>query len=141
MLRIRGSLNGKGPKAAEDSQAARITIDPKTGFPVVINPVDSSMAEEGDGTESDSTVDAEEANSGMKRQTITRPKHETPEEKKARKMQVKAEKQSRKQEKKATTEAFGAERKKQMKVKKNHLRDAADVAKGNTRNIKVTSLS
>lgn len=141
MLRLRGAINGKATKDARREPQSKITIDPKTGFPVVIGPAGTEAPEAESDADTDSTVDAEEMNSGMKRQTIARPKGETPEQKKARKEQAKSEKQARRQEKKATKEAFGTERKKQMKVKKNQTLNAADVARGNTRNISVMSLS
>ena len=143
MLKLRGAVTSKAGRDAnaKREQQAKITIDPKTGFPVVIEPASTSLDNAESDAESDSTMDAEEMNSGMKRQTIARPKGETPEQKKARKEEAKVEKQSRRQEKKATKEAFGTERKKQMKVKKNQTLNAADVARGNTRNISVMSLS
>lgn len=141
MLKIRGALNSKPGKTTKQAEQPKITIDPKTGFPVVLGPADADSPDVESDAESDSTMDAEEANSGAKRQTITRPKGETAEQKKARKEQVKAEKQSRRLEKKATREAFGTERKRQMKVNKNHFLNAADVSKSNSRNIEVMSLS
>lgn len=141
MLKLRSTLDAKASKVPKQADQPKITIDPKTGFPVVLGPADAGIPDEDNYAESDSTMDAEEMNENAKRQTITRPKGETAEQKKARKEQAKAEKQSRRQEKKATKEAFGMERKKQMKVRKNHLMNAADVSKGNSRNIEVMSLS
>lgn len=140
MLQLRGAVNAKAGRKGKQPEQAKITLDPNTGFPVVLSSSDREAEAESD-VESDSTMDAEEINSGTKRQTIARPKGETPEQKKARKEQAKQEKQARRQEKKATKEAFGTERKRQMKVKKNQLTNAADVARGNTRNIEVMSLS
>lgn len=140
MLKLRGSVATKADKDKREQQA-KISIDPKTGFPVVTEPASANVPDVESDAESDSTMDAEEMNSGMKRQTIARPKGETPEQKRARKEQAKAEKQARRQEKKSTKEAFGTERKKQMKIKKNQTLNAADVARGNTRNISVMSLS
>lgn len=49
------------------------------------------------------------------RQTVTRPRDETAEEKKARKQAVKVERQARRVDKKATKEQFSTELKHQMK--------------------------
>lgn len=141
MLKIRGALNAKSGKSTKQAQQPKITIDPKTGFPVVLGPDDAAIPEAESDAESDSTMDAEDLNNGTKRHTIARPKGETPEQKKARKEQAKVEKQSRRQEKKATKQAFGTERKRQMKVNKNQFVNAADVSKGNGRKIEVMSLS
>lgn len=145
MLKLQGALGRQArQKGGQASADAKIVIDPKTGFPVVINPVERMRSEAAgldDDQASDSTMDAEEANSGMKRHTITREKGESAEQKKARKAQVKAEKQARRLEKKSTKEAFDSERKRQMKVRKNQLRDAADISKPGVRSVEVMSLS
>ncbi len=50
------------------------------------------------------------------RETVTRPKGESTEDKKARKAAVKAERQARRVEKKGTKEAFGNEMKRQKRI-------------------------
>lgn len=50
------------------------------------------------------------------RETVTRPKGESAEDKKARKAAVKAERQARRVEKKGTKEAFGNEMKRQKRI-------------------------
>ena len=52
-------------------------------------------------------------------QTITRPRDESKEDKKARKAAVKADRQARRLEKKFTKEQFGAEKKTQMRTMAN----------------------
>ena len=151
MLRLQGSLDGSKKKRrglqsitsqASSIPPARISLDPKTGFPVVLSAEspanDQGAAEDGD---SDATVDADAINGYAKRQTIARAKDETPEQKKARKAEVKADRQARRVEKKGTKETFGQERKRQIKTQQNRLREAADVAKGNQRGIEVMKLS
>ena len=151
MLRLQGSLDGskkkrKGPQSitsqASSIPPARISLDPKTGFPVVVSA--NGQANGHDATEdgdSDATIDADELNMYAKRQTVARAKDETPEQKKARKAEVKAERQARRVEKKGTKETFGQERKRQIKTQQNRLREAADVGKGNQRGIGVMKLS
>jgi len=162
VLRVQKTLDGRGNrKKGPGSEAssvpsappAKIIIDPKTGFPVVVSsstdangkrvveaaddPYDNADSD----VDSDATVDAEDINAGNKRQTIARSKDETPEEKKARKLEVKKERQARRQEKKGTKEVFGTERKRQQKMKAGKLRDAADIGKDNVRGIEVMRLS
>jgi len=48
--------------------------------------------------------------------TVTRPKQETAEEKRARKQAVKKDRQERRKDKKSTKEMFSSERKQQNKV-------------------------
>jgi len=139
--------NGRKDKIATDT---KISIDPKTGFPVVLKAGESKPRkyqrqiieeeDEEDGADSDATMDAEEINEA-RRQTITRAKNETPEEKKARKAAVKEERAGRRAEKRSTKETFGQERRRQQKVKQNKLSQAADVGKGNVRGIEVMRLS
>lgn len=50
------------------------------------------------------------------RETVTRPRDETAEEKKARKQAVKDERHARRAEKKATKEAFASESRKRVKT-------------------------
>ncbi|KAG6878318.1 hypothetical protein C0993_008915 [Termitomyces sp. T159_Od127] len=93
---------------------AKITLDPKTGFPTVVDhehkpkKADSSLIDhlDSDNDENDIPV----------RQTITRPRDESKEEKKARKAGIKAERQTRRIEKKAMTEVFGSELKLQKRT-------------------------
>ena len=53
---------------------------------------------------------------GTIRQTVTRPRNESKDDKKVRKQMVKAEKQARRVEKKATKEEYDGERKTQLRV-------------------------
>lgn len=153
VLRLQSSLNAKSKRKGKEEPASKITIDPKTGFPVVLAPTDrnaqrplsgrngdGSDDDDDDGGDSDATMDAEEMN-GHKRQTVARSRTETPAEKKARKAAVKEERQARRVEKKTTKESFGQERKRQQKVRQGKLRDAADVSKGNSMGIDVIRLS
>lgn len=162
VLRVQKTLDGrsnrkKGPGSEASSAAsaapARIQIDPKTGFPVVlaagmdtigkrsIEAADAPYDQDESDADSDVTMDAEGINESNKRQTIARSKDETPEQKKARKQEVKKERQARRQEKKGTKEVFGNERKRQQKMKAGKLRDAADIGKDNARGIEVMRLS
>lgn len=151
MLRLQGSLTGskkkKSRKARADDDTAsevssvaptQITIDPRTGFPLVLDP---SQRDDDEGADSDATMDADELNAYAKRQAVGRNKDETPEEKRARKNEVKAERQARRQEKSSTKTTFAGERKRQIKTSARQLAQAADVGKGNMRGVEVMKLS
>ncbi|KAG6813997.1 hypothetical protein H0H92_004490 [Tricholoma furcatifolium] len=105
-------------RARDSRPVAKITLDPKTGFPTVIPPqqkqlkkipgVQASHQESDDDSGSETDTPA--------RQTISRPRGESKEDKKARKAAVKAERQARRIEKKATSEQFGSELKLQKRT-------------------------
>ena len=152
MLRLQGSLNRskkkKARKARADDETAsevssvaptKIAIDPRTGFPLVLDP--GQGGDDDGGADSDATMDADELNAYAKRQAIGRNKAETPEEKRARKNEVKAERQARRQEKSSTKNTFAGERKRQIKTSARQLTQAADVGKGNMRGVEVMKLS
>ena len=102
----------------------KIKLDPKTGLPTTANPTPRTKLED----LSEDDEDAEDqcmsfASLNVKsadtrpaaRVTITRPKGESKEEKKARKNAVKDERRTRRVEKKATRTDFTTELKKQQK--------------------------
>ncbi|KXN88909.1 Protein LTV1 [Leucoagaricus sp. SymC.cos] len=95
----------------------KISLDPKTGFPLV-NDLPSSNSRRGSSAEDDSN-DTEAESTAVKRTTISRPRKESKEEKKARKSVAKTDKQDRRAEKRATKEQFEAELKAQKRVLSN----------------------
>jgi protein LTV1 len=149
MLRLR---DVRGPKPA------KITIDPKTGFPLVdgksvLEPRggDDTIMEEEDEEEEEEEEFGESrpdmtlvpldgtdsvlllcAIAAVIREVIKRPRTETAEEKKARKAAVKAERAVRREEKKGTKEAFNSETKRQKRVQGRRVADggAADIKSG-----------
>ncbi|KAK4052578.1 Protein ltv1 [Microbotryomycetes sp. JL221] len=90
----------------------RIRVD-RTGFPVVD---DSRDCPRTDAAAPDSDGDEQEGDSVVVKETVKRPKGETPEERKARKEAVKHERASRRAEKKSTKDAFNSEVKRQKKI-------------------------
>lgn len=147
MLRLR---DVRGPKPA------KITIDPKTGFPLVdgksvLEPRggDDTIMEEEDEEEEEEFGESRLGltffplndtdsmlllcvNNAVIREVIKRPRTETAEEKKARKAAVKAERAVRREEKKGTKEAFNSETKRQKRVQGRRVADggAADIKSG-----------
>lgn len=92
----------------------KITLDPKTGLPTVNS--DRQAAESRKGRQRLQAVAEDEQDSqepSVVKQTISRPRDESKEDKKARKQAVKAERQVRRIEKKATQEQFSTEMKHQ----------------------------
>ncbi|GAA5880368.1 hypothetical protein JCM3774_006738 [Rhodotorula dairenensis] len=121
MLRLR---DVRGPKQA------KISIDPKTGFPLVDGK--SVLEPRKDDTIMEDDEEAEEEEEYIIREVIKRPRAETAEEKKARKAAVKAERAVRREEKKGTKEAFNSETKRQKRVQGRRVADggAADIKSG-----------
>ncbi|KAJ8489881.1 hypothetical protein ONZ45_g13406 [Pleurotus djamor] len=97
-------------RARTSKPVPKILLDPRTGLP--------SVEEAPSGREGPSDVD-DPRDARKPGKTITRPKDETPEEKKMRKLAVKAEKQSRRSDKRALKEQFAAELKVQKKTIQN----------------------
>jgi len=99
-------------RARDNQPVPRIQLDPRTGLPSVGEALPAKgykdkarvIAENGEGKE--------EKPHGV---TISRPRHETKEDKKARKTAVKAERQTRRIDKKKLKEQFGAEVRYQLK--------------------------
>lgn len=118
----------------------KVLLDRRTGFPSVLAPTRSLenksterrvSLKSSSGTEGSDESDSESLTNGVyfwlnafghynqastgHRRTISRPRNENKEDKKARKTAVKAERQIRRAEKKTTKIQFGAEVKDQMK--------------------------
>jgi len=100
-------------KARQDRPIPKILLDPKTGLPVV-EPKQSLSRTLGDHSASSSEDSDDDAH--PQRMTISRPKNESKEDKKARKHAVKAERQHRRSDKKATKEQFSMEAKRQNRT-------------------------
>ncbi|GLB35737.1 putative low temperature viability protein [Lyophyllum shimeji] len=104
-------------RARDSKPVAKIHLDPKTGFPMVVDSTPSKTIS----ARARAALEKEEDDSGSNsdtpvRQTITRPRGESKEDKKARKAAVKAERQTRRADKKAVKEQFGAELKSQKRT-------------------------
>ncbi|KAG6874422.1 hypothetical protein C0995_015158 [Termitomyces sp. Mi166 len=102
-------------RARDSKTVAKITLDPRTGFPTIADPQQKPQLKRvasgrTNYPESDSDDDS------PVRQTITRSRDESKEDKKARKAAVKAERQARRKEKKATSEVFVSELKLQKRT-------------------------
>ncbi|THH02351.1 hypothetical protein EW026_g503 [Hermanssonia centrifuga] len=100
-------------RARQIRPVPKIQLDPKTGLPIVDGeklPTRASKARE---VESITEVDEDENHSTHV--TITRPRDESKEEKRARKQAVKVERQQRRVDKKATKEQYSSEIKTQVK--------------------------
>ncbi|KAJ3571563.1 hypothetical protein NP233_g3672 [Leucocoprinus birnbaumii] len=93
----------------------KISLDPKTGFPLV-DVLSNNQIRRTLPPEDDSDYDTETENTVNKRTTISRPRNESKDDKKARKAAAKAEKQNRRAEKRETKEQFAAELKTQKQV-------------------------
>ncbi|KAM5531348.1 hypothetical protein V8D89_014993 [Ganoderma adspersum] len=98
-------------QARGDKAVPKIRLDPKTGLPSMVEERPSKGQQ---GPPDSSATDGEE-DSRPVRVTVTRPKNETTDEKKARKQAVKAERQARRSDKKATKEIFSKEVKQQAR--------------------------
>jgi len=97
-------------RARDSKPVPQIVLDRKTGLPSVLNNrgrISFSSMEE--------TDESDDADGLARMQTVSRPRNESKEEKKARKAAVKAERQVRRAEKKLTKGEFGAEMKDQKK--------------------------
>ena len=113
-------------RASRGDRVPKIRLDPKTGLPFVENKAtqDLSSDEEDEDSRRESSfplLSLEVHFLILKlcvaiRHTVTRPKNESKEDKKARKQAVKAERQSRRVEKKATKEQFSSEARTQTKT-------------------------
>ncbi|KAF5384949.1 hypothetical protein D9615_001147 [Tricholomella constricta] len=107
-------------RARDPKPIAKIHLDPKTGFPTMVNPVEKtqlkSKSTRGHSSFQESDDDSDYDTDTPARQTIARPRDESKEDKKARKAAVKAERQTRRADKKAVKEQFGAELKSQKRT-------------------------
>ena len=108
-------------RVREAKAVLKIKLDPKTGLPIVAKrtsqeKIEILSEEEVDRRMSFASVRVGTADVGSAvKVTITRPKGESAEEKKARKNVVKEERRNRRVEKKATRAEFTTELKKQQK--------------------------
>lgn len=151
MIRLQNTLDGssKRQNAAPKKPVNRITIDPRTGFPVLLDPSATKArkgqappSDESDSEDGDYNSDDTMTSTMAKRGVIKRNKAESAEEKRARKAEVKAERAARRTEKRAVKNEFGMERKRQLKSREGKLsRENGDVASGNIRGIEVMRLS
>ncbi|PIL31520.1 hypothetical protein GSI_06222 [Ganoderma sinense ZZ0214-1] len=96
-------------RARGDKAVPKIRLDPQTGMPSVVEDQFSI------GQQSSPDSPPSDGDSRPIRVTITRPKNETADEKKARKQAVKAERQARRSDKKVTKERFSKEVKQQVR--------------------------
>ncbi|KAK0505752.1 Low temperature viability protein-domain-containing protein [Armillaria luteobubalina] len=88
------------------TRTPKITLDPKTGLPSIVEPKQAKLRAQSPELDSKRT---------SRQTTVTRPRDESPESKKARKAAVKVNRAARRAEKKATKEEFGSEFKVQVK--------------------------
>ncbi|KDN37946.1 hypothetical protein K437DRAFT_240396 [Tilletiaria anomala UBC 951] len=145
-----GHANGTANLVAAD-KVPKIKIDPRTGIPKIVgyrtvgkkkgspsefgseaNAASSQEQREDQGNSQDEGSDYDsDATEGLCRDTITRPRDETAEEKKSRKGAAKEAKQARRMQKSMTKQAFAKERKKQTKETQARVKDggAADVGR------------
>ncbi|KIJ28158.1 hypothetical protein M422DRAFT_235698 [Sphaerobolus stellatus SS14] len=100
-------------RARQTKPVPKIQLDPRTGMPSMDPPKNQPESED---SEDDEDGDSDDTIGKPRRATIARPKNETKEERKARKLAVKQERQTRRQDKKALREQFSSERKQQVKV-------------------------
>ncbi|KAG5636973.1 hypothetical protein H0H81_006218 [Sphagnurus paluster] len=110
-------------RARDPKPVPKIHLDPKTGFPTVVDAL-HKLQPKGQVArrQADFQISDSESSSDTDtpvRQTITRPRGESKEDKKARKAAVKAERQTRRADKKAVKEHFSAELKSQKRVIEN----------------------
>lgn len=126
-------------KARNSKPVPKIRLDPKTGLPSVVEDKPARKQPQSDSSGTDDEDDSRRMSSPVSlglwadtwtavRVTITRPKEETAEEKKARKQAVKAERQARRSEKKTTRETFSKETKR-------HVQSLADREKTKVRKL------
>ncbi|OCH90064.1 Low temperature viability protein [Obba rivulosa] len=101
-------------RARQERPVPKIRLDPKTGLPVV--QVQQGAGRTAKQDNSDESSDSESGDAQLARVTVTRPKNETKEDKKARKQAVKAERQARRVSKKAMKEQFTVEARQQSRT-------------------------
>ncbi|CDZ96654.1 Uncharacterized conserved protein [Phaffia rhodozyma] len=112
------------PRLIQEKSKLRIAIDPKTGFPVVNGEQQTTRRRKGRNgrfeKEPVQDIEEEEEEGGdettIRRETVTRPKVESKEEKKARKAAVKEERSARRVQKKTTKNLFSQERAAQVNI-------------------------
>lgn len=96
---------------------AQISIDDKTGFPVIVGISDRKTKKAiAKAAEEAARELAEQEEESPRPDTIVRPRNESAAERKARKDAIKEERASRRVEKKSTKEAFGNETKRQKRI-------------------------
>ncbi|KAH9949333.1 Low temperature viability protein-domain-containing protein [Amylocystis lapponica] len=98
-------------RARGDKAIPKISLDPKTGLPIVDGQQSANMHHSAASSSSEDEDDSQSI-----RVTIARPKGESKEDKKMRKQAVKAERQHRRSEKKVTKEQFSNEAKRQNRT-------------------------
>jgi protein LTV1 len=110
-------------RARDPKPVFKILLDPRTGLPPVVDPTKTKSKSRGkvESIEEDDEDEDEDEEGDVhlppgRSQTITRPRDESKEARKARKTAVKAERQARRADKKAAKELFGAELKAQMRT-------------------------
>ncbi|KAG8827263.1 hypothetical protein FRC19_004469 [Serendipita sp. 401] len=96
-------------RLTQSKRTKKILLDPRTGLPSVAESEDPEREEQNEHSSTESGEDV------PAKGTITRPKNETTEEKKARKQAIKKERQERRQQKKTSKDVFAQERKQQHK--------------------------
>ncbi|KAK0246183.1 Low temperature viability protein-domain-containing protein [Armillaria nabsnona] len=94
-------------RARDTRRTPKITLDPKTGLPSIVEPKQAKLRAQSPEPDLKRT---------LRQATVTRPRNESPESKKARKAAVKVNRAARRAEKKATKEEFGSEFKVQVKT-------------------------
>ncbi|KAF8910048.1 Low temperature viability protein-domain-containing protein [Gymnopilus junonius] len=105
-------------RARDSKPVPKIVLDRKTGLPSVLKPSGNSDKGTNRVSFASTSEDTEESDDDEGRErghTVTRPRDESKEDKKARKAAVKAERQAKRAEKKTLKEQFGAEVKDQKK--------------------------
>ncbi|KAF5392475.1 hypothetical protein D9757_002263 [Collybiopsis confluens] len=107
-------------RVRDSKPVSKIKLDPKTGLPSVAQPTPSSNQTRFPiiANDSDESDESSDATSRQLRRTISRPRGEDLESKKARKTAVKAQQADRRADKKAMKEAFGREMKKVKAIQK-----------------------
>ncbi|KAF8807956.1 LTV-domain-containing protein [Phlegmacium glaucopus] len=103
-------------RVLDAKQVPKIALDRKTGLPSLVDTVQGPQKIKNTVTFINTSDESEDPdNDAPHRETITRPRNESKESKKARKAAVKTERQTRRIEKKTTKQQFGAEVKDQKK--------------------------
>ncbi|KAG1850581.1 Low temperature viability protein-domain-containing protein [Suillus subalutaceus] len=101
-------------RARASKPVPKITLDPKTGLPTLNGDHQAPESRKGrHGLQSVAEDEEDSREPSAAKQTISRPRDESKEDKKARKQAVKAQRQVRRVEKKATQEQFSTEMKHQ----------------------------
>ncbi|GJJ09602.1 hypothetical protein Clacol_003825 [Clathrus columnatus] len=103
-------------RARDTKSTPKIKLDPKTGLPIVALASIPTQKLKDLEEERDEESQDSDSTDRPSRTTIIRPRDESKEEKKARKMIVKQERQARRQDKKAKQELFSNERKQLVKT-------------------------